>query len=76
MMPNMIEKLENILRPVGSWPEAVENELMEIVEEMEGELGATTHATPDELKAIDEADASGLATDDEVEAAFRSSHRE
>ena len=28
--------------------------------------------TPDELKAIDEADRSGVATDDEVEAAFRS----
>ena len=71
----MTKKLENILHRVGSWPEAAQNELVEIVEEMEGELSGTTHATPDELKAIDEADASGLATDDEVEAAFRAFRR-
>ena len=29
------------------------------------------HATPEELQAIDEADRSGIATDGEVEAAFR-----
>jgi hypothetical protein len=32
----------------------------------------TYHATPDELRALDEAERSGIATDDEVEAAFRS----
>jgi hypothetical protein len=29
-------------------------------------------ATPDELRAVEEAECSGIATDDEVEAAFRS----
>jgi hypothetical protein len=29
-------------------------------------------ATPDELRALDDAERSGVATDDEVEAAFRS----
>jgi hypothetical protein len=33
------------------------------------------HATPDELRALDEAERSGIATDDEVEAAFRSFRR-
>jgi hypothetical protein len=44
-------------------------------EEMGAALTRSYHATPDELKAIDEADASGVATDDEVEAAFRSFRR-
>jgi hypothetical protein len=74
-MPNMNKKLENILHRVESWPEAAQNELVEIVEEMEGELSGAAHVTADELKAIDEADASGLATDDEVEAAFRTFRR-
>ena len=29
------------------------------------------HATPDELRALDEAELNGVASDDEVEAAFR-----
>jgi hypothetical protein len=32
-------------------------------------------ATPDELRALDEAERSGIATDDEVAAAFRSFRR-
>jgi hypothetical protein len=30
------------------------------------------HATPDELQALDKAELSGIASDEEVEAAFRS----
>jgi hypothetical protein len=75
MMPCMIKKLEDILRRVGSWPEAAQSELAEIVEEIEGELSGTARATSDELRAIDEADASGLATEDEVETAFRTFRR-
>lgn len=33
------------------------------------------HATPDELRALDEAEPGDIATDDEVEAAFRSFRR-
>jgi hypothetical protein len=33
------------------------------------------HATPDELRALDDAELSGVASDEEVEAAFRSFRR-
>jgi len=41
---------------------------------MRAELASQVyHTTPDELQALDEAELSGLATDQEIEAAFRSS---
>jgi hypothetical protein len=49
-----------------------------IILEMEAELASPVyhpsvcHASPDELRALDEAEQSGIASDDEVEAAFRS----
>jgi hypothetical protein len=40
--------------------------------ELDAELGGREYrATPEELRAIDEADASGVASDEEVEAAFK-----
>jgi hypothetical protein len=40
--------------------------------EIEAELGSQLyHATADELRALDEAELSGVASDEEVEAAFR-----
>jgi len=40
--------------------------------EIEAELESQVyHATPDELRALDEAELSGVASDHEVEAAFR-----
>jgi hypothetical protein len=35
----------------------------------------TYHATPEELKALDEAERSGVASDQEVEAAFQTFRR-
>jgi len=44
-----------------------------IASEIEAERGSQVyHATPDELQALDEAELSGVAGDQEVEAAFRS----
>ena len=44
--------------------------------EIEAELGSQVyHATPDELRALDEAEQSGVASDREVEAAFRTFRR-
>jgi hypothetical protein len=40
---------------------------------IEAELGSQVyHATPDELRALDEVELSGVASDEEIEAAFRS----
>jgi len=40
--------------------------------EIEAELESQVYyATPDELRALDEAELSGVASDDEVEVAFR-----
>jgi hypothetical protein len=40
--------------------------------EIEAELGSQVyHATPDELQALDKAELSGVATDEEVDASFR-----
>jgi hypothetical protein len=64
--------IDTVLESVRSWPEEDQEELIEIVREIEARRSGVYHATPDELKAIDEADRSGVATDDEVEAAFRS----
>jgi|HubBroStandDraft_4_1064222.scaffolds.fasta_scaffold708290_2 hypothetical protein len=64
--------IDAVLESVRSWPEEDQEELIEIVREIEARRSGVYHATPDELKAIDEADRSGVATDDEVEAAFRS----
>jgi hypothetical protein len=65
------EQFNAALEGVRSWPEEDQEELMEIVREIEARRAGTYRATPDELRAIDEADRSGIATDEEVEAAFR-----
>jgi hypothetical protein len=74
-------QLKNLLERVQAWPEAAQEELVAVANEIESEL--LTHdyvATRDELQAIDAAiaaiDAGEVATDAEVEAAFRKFHRE
>jgi hypothetical protein len=65
------EQINAVLEGVRSWPEEDQAELMEIVREIEARRAGSYRATPEELRAIDEADRSGIATDKEVEAAFR-----
>ena len=65
-------KLKDILERAQSWPEDAQNELAEIALEIEaGFRDGVYHAANDELQALDEADRSGIATPDEVEAAFK-----
>jgi hypothetical protein len=72
----MNSKLKDVLERVQSWPEAAQDELAEIALEIEAALrGGVYHATPEELRAIDEADQSGVATPEQVEAAFASFRR-
>jgi hypothetical protein len=65
------EQINAVLEGVRSWPEEDQEELVEIVREIETRRTGSYRATPAELQAIDEADRSGIATDKEVEAAFR-----
>ena len=71
MSPNVKE----ILKQVESWPEADQEELAEYARDIAARRTGTYRATPEELQAIDEAERSGVATEEEVEAAFRSFRR-
>ena len=73
-------KLKELLERAETWPEEAQEELVQLAAEIEGELQAGDYqATAEELEAIDEAlqqIARGeLATEAEVEAAFRTFRR-
>jgi len=65
------EQIEAVLAGVLSWPQKDQEELAEFARDIEARRSGIYRATAEELKAIDDADASGIATDAEVEAAFR-----
>ncbi len=65
------EQIRSVLESVYSWPAEDQEELAELAREIEARRTGTYQATPEELRAIDEADRSGVATDAEVEAAFK-----
>ena len=65
------EQITAVLESVRSWPEEDQEELAEIAREIEARRTGTYRATPEELRAIDEADRSGIATEEDVEAAFK-----
>ena len=70
------EQVKAVLDRVLTWPRERQEELAEIALEIEAELGDRVyHATPEELQAVDEADRSGIATEEEVEAAFKTFRR-
>jgi hypothetical protein len=65
------DQIEAVLRCVPTWPPERQQQLIEIALEIEAECdGEPYDATEDELRAIDEARASGIASPEEVEAAF------
>jgi hypothetical protein len=65
------EQINAVLEAARSWPEEDQRELAEIAREIEARLTGVYRAAPKELRAIDEAEQSGIATDEEVEAAFK-----
>jgi hypothetical protein len=67
----MSPSTKKLLEQVEAWPPEDQEELAEYVRDIEARRTGVYHATPEELKAIDEAERSGVALDDEVEAAFR-----
>jgi hypothetical protein len=69
--------LREVLQRAETWPEEAQEDLAQIAREIDAQLaGRAYHATPEELAALDEADRSGLASEEEVEAAFKSFRRE
>ncbi len=67
----MITTLKQMLPAIENWPAEDQEALAEAAREIEARRTGVYRATPDELKAIDEADRSSVASDEEVEAAFR-----
>jgi hypothetical protein len=67
--------IKRIIARVESWPEEDQEELAEIARQIEARRTGIYTATADELRTLDEADSSGIASEEEVEAAFRSFRR-
>ena len=66
----------DILRRIESWPLEDQEELAELAREIEARRTGVYRATQEELRALDEAERSGTASDEEVEAAFKRFRRE
>ena len=62
---------KKVLERISSWPEEDQDELAEVAAEIEARRSGVYRATAEELKAIDEADRSSVASDRDVELAFR-----
>jgi hypothetical protein len=71
----MTPKTQELLGQVESWPEEDQEELAEYAREIEARRLGVYHASTEELLAIDEAERSGVASAEEVEAAFRTFRR-
>jgi hypothetical protein len=71
----MTPMTKKLLEQVESWPHEDQEELAEYAREIEARRTGVYRATPEELAAIDEAEGSGVATDGDVEAAFRTFRR-
>jgi hypothetical protein len=64
--------LRDVLQRVEAWPEEAQEELAAIAREIDAQLiGGCYRATAEELEALDDAEHSGVASEAEVEAAFR-----
>jgi len=71
----MSPAIKQIIERAESWPEEDQAELAEVARQIEARRKGVYRATAEELRALDEADRSGIASEEEVEAAFRSFRR-
>ena len=71
----MNAKLKGLLERVQSWPESDQAELADMLEHIEVRHSGVYHATVEELKAIEESERSGIASDRDVETAFKTFRR-
>lgn len=68
-MPN--PQLKTLLERAETWPVEDQDELAEVARDIEARRRGVYKATAEELQAIDDADRSGVASDEDVLAAFR-----
>ena len=72
----MNKVLTDIIKRAEKWPKERQKELVSIISEIDAELnGGVYHATPEELKALDEAEQSGVASEKKVKAALKTFRR-
>lgn len=71
----MSPSTKKLLEQVEAWPPEDQEELAEYAREIEARRSGVYHATLEELADIDEAERSGVATQEEVDAAFRTFRR-
>jgi hypothetical protein len=65
------DQIEAVLEAVRTWPAEDQDELAEVARDIAARRTGVYRATAEELKILDEADAGEVASDAEVEAAFR-----
>jgi hypothetical protein len=73
-MTGIASRLKDVLERVKTWPESDQEELAEYAEAMESR-GSDYEATAEELEGIDDGDRTGVASEKEVAAAFRTFRR-
>jgi hypothetical protein len=71
----MSPSTKKILEQVESWPPEDQEELAEYARDIEARRSGVYRATPEELQVVDEAERSGVALEEEVEAAFHAFRR-
>ncbi|MEA2939441.1 MAG: hypothetical protein QOC56_2945 [Alphaproteobacteria bacterium] len=71
----MSPAIKELLQHVASWPEEDQEELAEVARDIEARRTGVYRATAEELKSLDDADRSGIASEQDVEDAFRSFRR-
>jgi hypothetical protein len=71
----MNTRLKELLQGIEQWSEADQAELADALEQIKIRHRGEYSATPEELQALDEADSSGIASEQDVEAAFRTFRR-
>ena len=64
----MIRDLAELIERASTWPKAAQEQLVAAAREIEALQSGSYEATREELAAIDEADASGIASEQEVHA--------
>jgi hypothetical protein len=71
-----MNKLKDVLERAEAWPPEAQQELAEIALEIEASVtGGAYQATEEELEALDQAERNGVASDQQVQAAFRAFRR-
>ena len=71
----MSPAIKELLQHVASWPQEDQEELADVARDIEARRTGVYRATAEELKSLDDADRSGIASEQDVEAAFRSFRR-